>query len=77
MSLLHLVWVRGSDCLGKGEVDSMLFFVRIEGSPGGAISGMKISILSQAEKCQVIFNVDLPSANDDLADTHSQMPHVP
>ncbi len=29
-------------------------------------TGMKISILSQAEKCQVIFNVDLPSANDDL-----------
>ncbi len=29
-------------------------------------TGMKISILSQAEKCQVIFDVDLPSANDDL-----------
>ena len=27
---------------------------------------MKISILSLAELCQVIFNVDRPSANDDL-----------
>ncbi len=35
MSLLHLVGVRGSDCLGKGEVDSMLFFCQDRRFPWG------------------------------------------
>ncbi len=39
------------------------------------ISGRKLNILSLAKLCQVIFNVDQPSANDDLA-THSQTSHV-